>query len=270
MQSLIHARRELQRVADLGFRAVLIRPMFHDVKVVEAAGRGLPVGDGFLYHGLRSPRGPFVNDRHFRPLWEQIADLGLVACVHPATGVTNPEPTSAGSYVERVSARMDIGHSVAEATACFQDNAIFLTAALFQGLLEDLPDLRLAVCHSGASWLPLALEKAETYLWLSIPSVFMPPERPVTLEPEDVVAEHPLVVSFDSWESSVGALSDLFVDHAAWASRYPHHDATAPDEAIAMLRDHEVGEDDIARLMGGNAAQLFRLPSLRAAEGAVR
>lgn len=270
LQSLIHARQELARVAELGFRAVLIRPMFHDVKVVEAAGRGRPVGDGFLYHGLPSPRGPFVNDRHFRPVWEQIAELGLVACVHPSTGVTNPEPASAGSFVERVAARMDIGHSVAEATACFQDNAIFLTAALFQGLLEDLPDLRLAVCHSGASWLPLALEKAETYLWLSIPSVFMPPERPVTLEPEDVLAEHPLVVSFDSWESSVGAMPDLFVDHVAWASRYPHHDATAPEEAIAMLRAHDVDEGDITRLMGRNAAELFRLPALRVAERAAR
>lgn len=261
LQSPIHARRELRRVADLGFRAVVIRPMFHAVRTIEPAGRGRPVSDGFLYQAIRSPRGVFVNDRHFRALWEQIADLDLVACVHPATGVTNPEPASAGSFVERVAARMDIGHPVAEATAPFQDNAIFLTAALFQGLLEDLPSLRVSICHSGASWLPLVLEKAETYLWLSIPSVFMPPERPVTLEPEDVVDGHPLLLSFDSWESSVGALPDLFVEHAAWASRYPNHDATAPAEAIAMLRAHGVGEGDIARLMGGNAAMQFRLPT---------
>ncbi len=90
LQSLIQARQELRRVADLGFRAVLIRPMFHDVKVVEVAGRGQRVGDGFLYHGLRSPRGPFVNDSHFRPLWEQMAELGLVACCPSVDGSDEP------------------------------------------------------------------------------------------------------------------------------------------------------------------------------------
>jgi predicted TIM-barrel fold metal-dependent hydrolase len=242
--------------------------MFHDVAVIEASGRGRPTSDGFLYTSFPSPRGVFVNDRHFRPLWDLLAELDVAACIHPSTGVTTPEPQSAGAFVERVAARMDIGHSVAEATAPFQDNAIFLTAAIFQGLLEDLPGLRIAICHSGASWLPLVLEKAETYLWLSIPSVFMPPERPVTLEPEDVVAEHPLVVSFDSWESSVGALPDLFVRNAAWSSRYPNHDATTPAEAISMLRQHDVNEDDIARLMGGNAAELFRLSPVPAPERA--
>jgi predicted TIM-barrel fold metal-dependent hydrolase len=270
LQSLMHARQELARVAELGFGAVFIRPMFHDVKTVETAGRGRPRSDGFLYQGLRSPQGVFVNDRHFRPLWEEIAERDLVACVHPSTGVTNPEPASAGSFVERVAARMDIGHPVAEATACFQDNAIFLTAALFQGLLEDLPHLRLAICHSGASWLPLVVEKAETYLWLSIPSVFMPPERPVALEPDDVIARHPLLVSFDSWESSVGALADEFVHNAAWSSRYPNHDATAPAEAITMLRSHDVSDDDIARLMGLNAQELFRLSAPQTAEPAAR
>jgi hypothetical protein len=182
-----------------------------------------------------------------------------VACVHPSPGTTNPEPCSAGSFVERVAQRLRIGHPVAEATAPFQDNSLFLTAVLFQGLLEDLPHLRLAIGHSGASWLPLAVEKAETYLWLSIPSVFMPPPHPVTLEPEDVLAGRPFLVGFDGWESSVAAMPDLFRDRAAWGSRYPQHDASTPAEAVALLREHDVAEADIARLMGANAAELYRL-----------
>ena len=268
MQSLFHARQELDRVAGRGFRSVLVRPMFHDVPVIEPAGPGRTPGDGFLFWGYPSPAGVFVNDRHFRPLWERIAELDLVACVHPSVGITNPEPCSAGSFVERVAQRLRIGHPIAEATACFQDNSLFLTAALFQGLLEDLPGLRLAVCHSGASWLPLVLEKAETYLWLSIPSVFTPPPRPVTLEPEDVVADHPLVVSFDSWESSIAELPDLYRHHAAWSSRYPQHDASAPADALALLGRSGVDAADIVRFMGANAAALFRLPAPTAAVNA--
>ena len=63
-------------------------------------------------------------------------------------------------------------------------------------------------CTRGTSWVPLALEKSETYLWLSpqFATAF------VCLEPEEVWDRHPLVVSFDSWEESVG-------DHARPARR---------------------------------------------------
>ena len=48
-------------------------------------------------------------------------------------------------------------------------------------------------------------------------------------------------------------------EKAAWGSRYPNHDAAGPDEAIAMLEAHGVDTAMIDRLMGGNAADLFRL-----------
>jgi predicted TIM-barrel fold metal-dependent hydrolase len=236
--------------------------MFYDVPVIEPAGAGRArPGEGSVYFASRSPRGVFLNHPHFRPLFEQIDRLGLVACLHPSLGITNPEPTSAGSFVERVAERLGVGHTVAEPTACLQDNGVFLVAACFQGLLEDLPGLRLALCHAGASWLPLALEKAETFLWLEIPGVFGRRTRPVCLEPAEVAAAHPLLVSFDSWESSVAAMPDLFQDQAAWSSRYPQHDASAPSEALATLARHGVRDEVVARLMGGNARALFRLPA---------
>ena len=34
-----------------------------------------------------------------------------------------------------------------------------------------------------------------------------------------------------------------------------------PDEAIAMLERHDVAEDTIAAMLGGNAARIFGLPS---------
>jgi hypothetical protein len=177
--------------------------------------------------------------------------------VHPSPGITNPEPTSAGSFIERVSQRMNIGHTIAEPTALFQDNATFLTAALFSGLLEDLPTLKLALLHSGASWLPLVLEKAETYLWLSIPGVLNPPENPVSLEPEDVIAEHPLLLSFDGWETPVARLVDEVGPKAAFGSRYPNHDTSTPAMARMMLQGNGVGAKTADLLMGGNAIELF-------------
>ena len=102
--------------------------------------------------------------------------------------------------------------------------------------------------------MPLALEKSETYLWLGgMGSV------PVCLEPEEVWERHPLLVSFDSWEKSVGRMPDVLGEKAAWGSRYPNHDAAGPGEAREMLADQGVDQAMVDALLGGHAKALFGL-----------
>jgi uncharacterized protein len=266
LQHLYFALDELERVAQRGFGAVVVRPMFQPgsaagsttERLLRLAQSGTPGMMGIIPNA----QGEFIESAPFRPLWERIAQRGLVACVHPSLGTTNTEPTSAGSFIERVSARLGIGHSVAEAVAYAQDNGIFLTAAFFHGLLEDYPNLRIAFLHSGASWVPLTLEKAETYLWVSVVAT----PAPVSLEPERVFAEHPTLVGFDSWEDAVARLPETFSRYAAWGSRYPHHDASEPREALALLQRHGTDDATVRALMAGNAARLF---DLKLPEGAI-
>src|SRR5439155_1303184 len=82
--------------------------------------------------------------------------------------------------------------------------AMLLTAIAFYGHMEIYPALKLTLVHSGAAWVPLALEKAETYLWL------FSGIRDVTLEPERVFFARPSLVAFDSWEHAVGRMPDVF------------------------------------------------------------
>jgi hypothetical protein len=147
-------------------------------------------------------------------------------------------------------------HTVAEPIAYMQDADLFVTAALSHGLLEDLPSLRLVIEHAGATWVPLALEKAETYLWLTAGG--MAGTELVCLEPEEVWERHPLLVSFDGWEKPVARMPDVLADKAAWGSRYPHHDAAGPDEARSMLMAHNVDSTTVDALLGGHAEELFR------------
>jgi predicted TIM-barrel fold metal-dependent hydrolase len=259
MQSILLSRRELDRVAEKGFGAVVIRPAFYKALNNEdsfggAMVRMLNLGGA---NGVGAPAeevGVFVEDKPFRALWRQIDQLGMVACVHPSLGITGPDAVSNGGFTERVSAGLGLAHTVAEPIAYMQDAQLFVTAALFHGLLEDLPTLRLAILHSGITWVPLALEKAETYLWLGGFGM-----TPVCLEPEEVFERHPIVVSFDSWERPVARMPDVLGNKAAWGSRYPQHDAAGPQEARAMLEHHRVDEPMIERLLGGNAAELFKL-----------
>jgi predicted TIM-barrel fold metal-dependent hydrolase len=227
LQEVSFAVREAVRVAERGFRAVLVRPAFTNAR--------------------------FPNHRAYDPLWREIEARGLAACIHPAVGNTNPEWTSMGSFVERVAANLRIGHDVAESVAPTMDAATLLTAMCFYGHLEEYPALRLGFVHAGASWVPLALEKAETYLWL------LSAIQDVSLEPEEVFFRRPSLVTFDSWESSVPRMPDVFGTVAAWGSRYPHHDASEPAEALALLERHTVDRETRDRLMGGNAARIFQL-----------
>ena len=239
VQDVDRAIAELARCAKRGFRAAFLRPCF--------VGR-MPIDSTDTASTAR-----FLNHPSFDPLWRELEALDVVACVHPSAGSTNPEWSCEGAFVERVAAPLRTGHHLAESVAPTMDNAILLTAMLFYAHLERFPRLRLAFHHSGASWVTLALEKAETYLWLL--SNF----KDVSLEPEEVFTSRAALVTFDTWESSVARMPDTYGNLAAWGSRYPHHDASPPDEAIANLRRWNPGDDVVARYMGGNAARQFGL-----------
>ncbi len=239
IQDVNFAVRELRRVAKRGFRAAFLRPCF--------------VGTKYATFDLHDTVGAarFLNHASFDPLWAELEAHDLAACVHPSPGSTNPEWSCEGAFVERVAAHLRTGHYLAEAVAPQMDNAIFLTAICFYAHLERYPKLRLAMHHSGASWVSLVLEKAETYLWLL--SNF----KDVSLEPEEVFFRHPSLVTFDTWESSVARLTDTYGEVAAWGSRYPQHDASSPAEAIENLRKWNVPDATLAGYMGGNAGRLF-------------
>jgi hypothetical protein len=104
---------------------------------------------------------------------------------------------------------------------------------------------------------PIAIEKAETYLWLSPGS--MMGAAPVCLEPEEVFDRSSVVVGFDGWESAAPRLADLFGPKGAWGSRYPNHDTSSPAEAITLLEQYQTPAATIERLLGDNAARLFGL-----------
>jgi predicted TIM-barrel fold metal-dependent hydrolase len=262
MNSALLAQRELDRVVGMGFTSVVIRPAFYRTPrltehtpqaQVEAMMRRmmLAASGGGADQGERV----FVEDRPYRPLWRQLDELGVTACIHPSVGITGPDAVSSGAFAERVARRLGANHTVAEPMAYMQDADLFMTAAFFHGLLEDHPDLRLAIMHAGVSWVPLVLEKCETYLWLS-------PQfgrAAVSLEPEEVWERHPVLVSFDGWEKAVGRMPDRVGDKAAWGSRYPAHDTSTPEEARSMLEARGADRALVDRLLGGYAAELFRL-----------
>ena len=230
LQDVNFAVREVKRVAAAGFRAAMIRPVFFN--------------DRLPHHA------------YYQPLWQELESHGLTACSHPTAGPAAPEMDANAPFVERVSANAKIGHPMAEVSALAMDNAAFLVAIMFEGLMEKFPKLKMAFTHSGAGWLTVALEKAETYLWLSEQA------DPVSLEPEHVFQNRKNLVTFDSGDATVRRMPTVFEQFGSWGSRYPNHDAASAWDAIQDLQAGGVPGSTIEKLMGGNAHDVLGVKPL--------
>ena len=71
-----------------------------------------------------------------------------------------------------------------------------------------------------------------------------------------------VMLGFDAEERLIQKLPQDFAEKVVWGSRYPHHDATSAWDALARLREANVPEAMIARMMGQNAAAQFGVEPL--------
>jgi predicted TIM-barrel fold metal-dependent hydrolase len=226
-QDVGFAIQELQRNARRGFKVVSLRPIFYD--------------------------GKFLNHPMYNPLWEAVEQSGLAVLLYASPGMTNPEWTCEGSFVERVAANLKIGHTVTETCAPLMDNNNAFTCFITNGHYENFPNLKLGYVGSGASWITLSLEKAESFMQLAADL------RDVTLEPEEVFLDRAPLVQFDGWETPPARMYDVYGKFAGWGSRYPQHITSTPQEALNTLSKCGVPTDVAAQMMGGNAARFIGL-----------
>jgi len=127
---------------------------------------------------------------------------------------------------------------------------------MLTGWLEKFPKLRVAILESNSSWLPLILEKAETYLDLYrfVREQAKPPQK--VGDPRETFARQ-CYIAFESDEDITLRLWDIFEDIALWSSDMPHHDASDTWEAIDNMDKHGVPQEVQEKLLGGNARRLY-------------
>ena len=77
--------------------------------------------------------GVYLGEPPFRPLWEEIARRGAVVFIHP-DGVRDP-------WFQKYSLWNSVGQPIEEARV--------LASLIYEGVLEDLPELRIIVSHGG-------------------------------------------------------------------------------------------------------------------------
>ena len=253
-QSVDFAIEELRRVAKRGFKSALIRPII--------------------------AQGKYPTFPEYDPLWREFEELGIVLGMHtfPSRGeAMSPElDKRMGANRKRLFSDEDImvyspGQFVAnimqimgskqagDAAYGFMAEAMTWTGVvLMTGWLEKFPRLKVAILESNSSWLPLVLEKAETYLDLTNISA-------KKLAIRTRYFTNNASIAFESDSMITLRLWDLFENVALWSSDMPHLDASDVWEAYRSY-----GQVQSAAKRAREDARRQRAPALRHRAGAMR
>src|SRR3954447_4230616 len=265
LQNMDFAIEELQQVARIpSIRAIFIRPVFIENR--------------------------YLNHPYYDPLWAELERLGITAAVHATPGLWNPEWTSHGPFFEKRRDRRaqplapgggggpfaggsggagqtttftgatPLGHPMAPILANWLDTHMFVASPLIgYTVMERYPAMKVVVAHGKASWMLEVLEKMEASTRV-IPLLH---HYPVSTEPEEMWEHGNVMLGFDAEERLILKLPQDFANKVVWGSRYPHHDTTSAWDALSRLREANVPEPLLARMMGGNAVRQFVVESLR-------
>ena len=214
---------ELEWCLDNGARSVLIRPA--------------PAW------GLRGPRSPGMPE--FDPLWARIQEAGIFVGMH----------SSDSGYADLASIWEGKGEFLP-----FQPNPFrymvmsnrpihdMMAAMVCHGALTRHPDLRIATIENGGTWVRPLLEEFEG-LYKKMPQEFS--EHPVETFKRNIYVN-------PFWEDELDRLVEIMgPERLLFGSDYPHPEGLADPVGYADDLPEGMARDDVARIMGGNLAELL-------------
>ena len=208
---------------------------------------GLCLGNAAIY-GPKSPDKPEYNDPMFEPLWSAIEETGLPITFHVSTGRDPRAVTGAGGAVVNY-----VCHSM-------ETTMEPLVQLIASGVLERHPGLQVGLIESGIGFVPWLIETMD---WAHKAHHFW--VKPQLTELPSTYFRRQCFASFQ--EDHAGLLAaevhDV-VDNLLWANDYPHHEGSWPHSYQSVERQMgHLREDSRAKILGLNAARIFKLPVTR-------
>jgi predicted TIM-barrel fold metal-dependent hydrolase len=246
-QDIARAVRVIRRAKELGHVGIFLRPN--------------PSVDGKK-----------LNDPVYDPIWAVCQDLDLPVGLHPFLAPDMPGACRALGYFEFKAPGVEMRNADAASPIRNMANIFFsqalsnpfdmmetLAVLICGGVLERFPRLKVIFLEANGGWIVPWLERLdhhfEIFRW-DVPWMQMKPSE---------YFRRQCWISFDPDESTLAftARSPLVgADRIIWASDYPHPDAKFPG-VVDELRTATTGLDapQRARILGLNAAELYRLPA---------
>jgi predicted TIM-barrel fold metal-dependent hydrolase len=241
LQNPQYAADEIRRVAALGFRVAMIRP-------IDAKGRY----PNRIFASLGNGTPTNTMDKVFRTFEE----TGVVCGMHtfPAyASEISSTVASPGELIGRTGATAIGERMVDVQTLSFVFEAMtWLAQVLLSGFLDIYPKLRMAIFESNAGWLPALLEHCDR-LWTLYAS-----ERKIRSErlPSEAFAQQ-CFISFESDEDPVFRQWDWFENTGLWASDAYHHDGADSWSALRRMQAAGTPAEVRTKLLGANARRMY-------------
>ena len=125
-----------------------------------------------------------------------------------------------------------------------------MAALICQGLFDRFPRIRVASIESGASWVPVLLQKLKK-AYGQMPTGF-------ASDPVETFRQHVWVAPF--YEDDLGQLKeDVGLEHLLFGSDWPHAEGLAEPKSFAQdLRRFGYDEHEIHTVMADNGWPLTR------------
>jgi predicted TIM-barrel fold metal-dependent hydrolase len=204
---------------------------------------------GVLLPGI--PPGAPIPPMHapvYDPVWRACEERGLVVSAH------------AGSHSP------DYGDYPASLSMWLMETSWFshrpLWTFIMSGIFDRFPGLRLVLAEQGSGWIRDALNTMDAFAY-QIANGNVGELR--FLEPQVL-----LRTPSEYWETNCAVAASFLhrddcarrerigTDHIMWGSDYPHMEGTFPFSREAMQMTFEgVPHDEIAAMLGGNAARIY-------------
>jgi 2,3-dihydroxybenzoate decarboxylase len=196
---------------------------------------------GAMVHGLTN--GVFLDDRRFWPIFERAQSLDVPIYLHPAPPHRAVVETYYQDYLQDYPAILSAawGFTVETATQAIR--------MVLSGVFDEYPDLKLILGHMG--------EGLPFLLWRIDHALSRPGNRPLSFR--DQFSRHFYITTSGNFSTPAlfCSMQELGVDRVLFSVDYPFVE-NAP--GTRWMNDLQLAAEDKARILGGNACRLLKLP----------
>ena len=241
MQHPDYAIEEIRRVAALGCRVALVRPM--------------------------DAMGNYPLQPKYEPVWDALEETGMVYGMHPfpAFGSSKPsgysEQYSGAELIRKTIATAGLPHSFLTNVQNFQaEAALWVTMVLMSGFFERHPKINAAVFEASSTWLSFLIDECDKAYRLYRNERQLPPLKRL---PSETFFEH-CMTGFEGDEAPPARLPGVLWRHPVLVVRRlspRRRRRLAGDRDDAEIRSAEGGSGQVPRrqrppaLQGAGAGQ---------------
>lgn len=202
-----------------------------------------------LVIGTDNLGGRDLDNEAFFPLYEAVERLGVPLFVHP--GPANIEQQVPGRRDKYGSAWMP-GYQIRETTA--------VCHLIYGGVLDAFPDLQVCVSHGGGA-APFLLGKLSRHARNTLQTGETEPIK-AQLPFEDYLQRNFYFDTFVEDSNSLRLLLDVMGPDRLLFGQHTGLSTTSSDD-LSRIRGTGLADEEVQKIVGGNAAKLFQLWSQR-------